>query len=325
MEKLLVICGPTGTGKTDTAIALAKKFNGELVSADSRQVYIEMDIGTGKEIQKPEIRNQRSELRIKKENGKWIVNDIPIHLYDVKKPDERFSLAEYQQLALERIKDIHSRGKLPILVGGTGLYIQAVTEGLKIPKVAPNQELRDKLEDETVENLLVELEKVDPDYFQKVDKNNKRRVVRALEVYHQTGEAFSSLQKKYKVPFETLKIGLTSDREELYKRNDLRVDKWFDIGFVDEVKNLLETYSVELPAMSSLGYRQVAMYIKGSLGSAEAKQRIKFDYHGYIRRQLTWFKRDPSIYWFDISIKNYGDEVAELVSEWLTRSESARI
>ncbi len=149
MEKLLVICGPTGTGKTELALKLAKKFNGELVSADSRQVYVGMDIGTGKEV-------KSSELRVKSEGGKWVVNDIPIYLYDVVKPDRRFSLAEYQQLALEKINDIHSRNKLPILVGGTGLYIQAVTEGLKIPKAPPDQKLRAGLEEQGLDKLLTE-------------------------------------------------------------------------------------------------------------------------------------------------------------------------
>ena len=316
--KIIFIVGPTASGKTDLGLALAKKFNGEIVSADSRQVYIGMDIGTGKEV--------RSEkLKVKSSEGMWTVNDVPVYLYDVRKPDEKFSLAEYQQLALEKIKDIHARDKLPILVGGTGLYIQAVTEGLKIPKVAPDQNLRVKLENQTLESLLVELEKVDPVYFEKVDKNNKRRVVRALEVYQQTGETFSSLQKKYKVPFDILKVGLKADREDLYQRNDKRIEKWFEIGFVEEVKNLLKTYSIDLPAMTSLGYRQIAAYIKGNLGLPEAKQRIKFDFHGYIRAQLTWFKRDSNIYWYDISVENFESEIRELVSQWLTGEESARI
>lgn len=318
MQKLLVICGPTGTGKTDLALTLAKKFDAEIVSADSRQVYLGMDIGTGKE-------TQNSNVQIQKLKDRWVVDGIPIHLYDIRKPDEKFSLAEYQQLALEKISDIHSRGKLPILVGGTGLYIQAVTEGLKIPKAPPDQILREKLENRTLDSLLEELEKVDPDYFEKVDKNNKRRVVRALEVYQQTGEAFSTLQKKYKVPFDILKVGLTANREELYRRNDKRVEGWFDFGFVDEVKKLLKSYSTDLPAMTSLGYRQVAAYIIGNLGMDEAKQRTKFDLHGYIRRQLTWFKRDSSIYWYDISVENFGHEVSQLVSEWLINPESGKI
>lgn len=310
MEKLLVICGPTGTGKTDIAITLAKKFTGEIVSADSRQVYIGMDIGTGKE-------TVDSKTKIQRQESSWLVNNIPIHLYDIIKPEQRFSLAQYQQLALEKIKQIQSSGKLPILVGGTGLYIQAVTEGLKIPKVPPDQKLREKLEHRELEDLLAELEKVDKVSFEKIDKNNKRRVVRALEVYIQTGETISSLQKKYKVDFDILKIGMTSEREVLYSKNDERVENWFRNGFIDEVKKLLKDYSIELPSMSSLGYRQVANYIKGNLGLEEAKQKVKFDVHGYIRRQLTWFKRDRAIYWYGITEEKTLAEIIALVESWL--------
>lgn len=310
MEKLLVICGPTGTGKTDLAIKLAKKFNGEIVSADSRQVYLGMDIATGKEV-------QNSQTKIEKEEGKWIVNDIPIYLYDIITPDKKFSLAEYQQLALEKIKAILAKGKLPILVGGTGLYIQSVTEGLKIPKAPPDHELREKLDSQKLEDLLVELEKIDPASFEGIDKNNKRRVMRALEVFYQTGESFSSLQKKFKVGFEVLKLGLTSDRETLYSKNDQRVENWFVLGFVDEVKNLLKNYSVDLASMSGIGYRQVASYISGNLGLEEVKQRVKFDVHGYIRRQLTWFKRDRTIYWYDVKEEKLLTEITALVESWL--------
>ncbi len=310
MEKLLVICGPTGTGKTDLAISLAEKFNGELVSADSRQVYIGMDIGTGKEVESPET-------KIQKEKEKWMVNSIPIHLYDIIEPDNKFSLAQYQQIALEKIAESHSKEKLPILVGGTGLYIQAVTEGLKIPKAPPDQKLRKKLESRELTDLLEELKKVDPISYEKIDKNNKRRVVRALEVFVQTGEAFSSLQKKYKVNFDILKIGLTSDRETLYSKNDKRVEHWFEIGFIEEVKKLLKNYSIDLPSMSGIGYRQVANYIKENIDLGIVKQKVKFDVHGYIRRQLTWFKRDRSIYWYDITEKKTETEIEALVKDWV--------
>lgn len=312
MQKLLVICGPTGTGKTDLALKLAKKFNGEIVSADSRQVYIGMDIGTGKEI-------ANSELRVKSEKGKWVVNDIPIHLYDVVNPDERFSLAEYQQLALEKIKEIHSRNKLPILVGGTGLYIQAVTEGLNIPKAPPDFKLRERLENERIEVLLSDLEKFDPKTYQKIDKNNKRRIVRALEVYYQLGEPFSKLQEKYKVNFDVLKIGLSAERNTLYQKVDKRIEQWFENGFVEEVKILIRKYSPNLVSMSSVGYRQAAMFIQGKLDLSSAKMRMKFDTHGYIRRQLTWFKRDPSINWYDITMENSSEEVSLLVKSFLEK------
>lgn len=316
MEKLLVICGSTGSGKTDLALQLAKKFDGEIVSADSRQVYTGMDIGTGKELESPRT-------KIKKEKGAWIVNSIPIYLYDIITPDQRFSLAEYQQLALEKIREIQSRKKLPILVGGTGLYIQAVTEGLKIPKAPPDFNLREKLDDQSLDELLLQLKKIDPATFERIDKNNKRRVIRALEVYHQTGETFSSLQQKYSVNFDIFKIGLTTDREELYAKNDKRVENWFNKGFEEEVRQLLKKYDLHLPALTSLGYRQVAMYINKEIELPEAMQRIKFEVHGYIRRQQTWFKRDRTINWFDLTLTNLESEVESFVDDWLkTPSES---
>ena len=200
MKKLLVIVGSTGTGKTDLALELAKKFNGEIVSADSRQIYIGMDIGTGKIPRSAELRiksRSQGDLRpqsgleeLKKEKGRWIVDRVPIHLYDIITPDKTFSVATYQQLAYKKIADIHKRGKLPILVGGTGLYIRAVVGGLKIPKVAPDKKLRAQLESRPLPTLVRELEQVDSQTAEEIDKANQRRVVRALEVYLQTGEPF---------------------------------------------------------------------------------------------------------------------------------------
>ncbi len=313
MEKLLVVVGPTGTGKSSLALKLAKKFNGELVSADSRQVYIGMDIGTGKEIEKT----------VRKEKGKWIVKDIPIHLYDVVSASEKFSLADYQQLTLAAIKEIHSRGKLPILVGGTGLYIQAVTEGLKIPKVAPDEVLRKKLENQGLDTLLIELAKVDPVTYEKIDKNNLRRVIRALEVYYQTGQPISLLQEKFKADFDVLKIGLTGSREDLYAKIDKRVENWFELGFVEEVESLTKQYDKNLPSLTSLGYRQVAMYLDKKITLPEAKQRMKFDHHSYVRRQMTWFNRDKTIYWFDFNEPDLLTGVISEVSTWLKATDLA--
>jgi tRNA dimethylallyltransferase len=300
MQKLLVIVGPTGTGKTALGLTLAKKFNGELVSADSRQIYIGMDIGTGKEIQSPN-------LKVQKGKGKWVINDIPIHLYDIIQPDQKFSVARFQQLALEKIKEIHSRGKLTILVGGTGLYIQAVTEGLKIPKVPPDEKLRKRLEKKSLISLLDDLGKVDPVTLERVDKNNPRRV----------GYPISQLQQKYKVDFDVLKIGLVGERAQLYQEVDARVENWFESGFIDEVKLLAKKYDHTLPALTSLGYRQVLMYLEAKLSLEEAKQRMKFEHHSYIRRQMIWFKRDKSIYWFDFASSELINQAQILVKEWL--------
>lgn len=311
VKKLLVIVGPTATGKTALALELAKKFNGEIISADSRQIYQSMDVGTGKGI-------QSAGFRIKKFKKKWTVNDIPIHLYDVITPDKTFSAAEYQQLAYKVIDQILKRDKLPILVGGTGLYVRAVTEGLKIPKVAPNKKLREHLESRTLTSLLGELQKVDPKTYEKIDKFNTRRIIRALEIYHQAGEPASKLKGKFKVKYDILKVGLTSNRNYLYERADKQADSWFERGFIEEVRNLLKKgYKETFTAMTSLGYRQVAMFLNQKISLEEAKRRVKWEQHSYIRRQSTWFKKETNINWFDIAEVGFKKDIGKLVSKWL--------
>jgi len=341
MKKLLVIVGPTGTGKTALGIDLAKKFNGEIVSADSRQIYIGMDIGTGKRPVSSKIARSysmpselRSEaeysavlrplrglqnLKLEKHKGYWAVAGIPIHLYDLITPDKTFSVAEYQQHSYKVIDEIHKKEKLPILVGGTGLYVQAVVEGLKIPKAPPDKNLRAHLESQPLPTLVSKLDKVDPITASKVDKQNPRRIIRALEVYYQTGEPISKLKDKFKVGFDSLQIGLTAPRETLYHRVDQRIEEWFNEGFVDEVKNLLANgYREDLPAMTSLGYRQVIMYLAGKISLEEAKQRIKWEHHSYIRRQITWFRKMREVTWFNIEEANFRQKINKLVGDWLS-------
>jgi len=315
MKRLLVIVGPTGTGKTNLALDLAKKFNGELISADSRQIYKGMDIGTGKLPGNIESRMKNSDLE--KHDKYWLVKGIPVHLYDVITPDERFSVAEYQQLAYKVIDEIHYKHKLPILVGGTGLYIQSVTEGLKIPNVPPNKRLRKNFEVKPLSSLISELEAVDPRTAEKIDKQNPRRVIRALEVFYQTGESMSKLKSKFKIDFDLLKIGLTSTRERLYKNANARADNWFRGDFVKEVKNLIKSGYKESIGLSTLGYRQVAMYLESKISLEEAKQRTIFEHHGYIRRQSTWFKKTRNTHWFDIQEKNFKFEINKLITPWL--------
>lgn len=311
MEKLLVIVGPTGTGKTDLALALAKKFNGEIVSADSRQIYIGMDIGTGK------IDPSSKMLGVRKEKERWVVDDVPIHLYDIITPEKTFSVATYQQVALRIIGGIQKENELPILVGGTGLYIRAVVEGLKIPKVAPNKKLREQLESKPISSLVRELEKVDPQTAGKIDKANLRRIIRALEVYHQTGESFSKLKGKFKVNFDALKIGLTSDRDFLYHRVDARIDTWIKTGFVEEVKELFDKGYKEASALKTLGYRQIVMYLEGKVSLEEAIQRTKFGHHNYIRQQATWFRKETGISWFNIAALDFRRQIFDKVQSWL--------
>jgi len=312
-NKLLIVLGPTSTSKTDLALKLAKKFNGELVSADSRQIYIGMDIGTGKEI-------ESSKYDVKKNKGSWVVNGIPIHLYDVINPDKTFSVVEYQQEALGKIKEIENKGKLPILVGGTGLYVQAIVEGVNIPKVPPDSKLRAKLESKPLATLVSQLEQVDPKTAIKIDKQNPRRVIRALEVYYSSGQSFSSLEERFKVNFDSVQIGLTAPRDFLYKKVDDQIDDWFRVGFIEEVKKLIsDGYDEKLPALTSLGYRQVAMYLKGNLTIEEAKQRIKWEHHGYIRRQFTWFRKRKNIVWFDISDPDLIRQINAFIKAWLVQ------
>lgn len=303
MDKLLVITGPTAVGKTALAIGLAKKLNGEIVSADSRQVYREMDIGTAK----PTKAQQR------------LVNH---YLIDVVSPDQPFHLAKYQELAYEAIDQIKSSGKKPMLVGGTGLYIQSVVDGLKIPRVTPDQDLRETLEDLTPEDLVKKLQRVDPDSARAIPPTNKRRLIRAIEVSETTGQPFSILGRQFHRRFETLQIGLTAPREELYRRADSRVDAWLKEGWVEEVKNLRQRYSENLPAMTSLGYRQIGMLLDGKITLDEAVKRVKFDIHGYIRRQITWFRRDGRIYWYDTTEPNWQKELESQVFSWYAEGEN---
>ena len=283
MNRLLAVVGPTGVGKSRLSLSLARDFGGEIVSADSRQIYRYMDIGTAKPT--------REELSL-----------IPHHLIDVVNPDEDFSLAQYQKLAYEAIADVQKRGKLPILVGGSGLYVWAVLEGLQIPKVAPDLELRRNLEGRGSSELYAELGKVDPVAAQKIDPRNVRRIIRALEVYKGAEVPVSRLQLKAKPIFNTLILGLTADRAELYRRIDLRVDEMIRLGLPNEVKGLVEKgYSFNLPAMSGIGYKQVGMYLRGELTLAKAIEQIKFETHRLVRHQYSWFRlKDDRIRWFGI-------------------------
>jgi tRNA dimethylallyltransferase len=283
MNRLLAVVGPTGVGKSRLALSLARDFGGEIVSADSRQVYHYMDIGTAKPT--------REELSL-----------IPHHLIDVVNPDEDFSLAQYQKLAYEAIADVQKRGKLPILVGGSGLYVRAVLESWQIPKVAPDLKLRRNLEGRGGEELYRELAKVDPAAAQRIDPRNVRRIIRALEVYKGADVPVSQLRLKTKPLYETLIIGLTTDRAELYRRIDLRVDEMIRLGLLNEVKGLVaKGYSFNLPAMSGIGYKQVGMHLREELTLPAAIEQIKFETHRLVRHQYSWFRlKDDRIRWFDI-------------------------
>jgi tRNA dimethylallyltransferase len=229
------------------------------------------------------------------------------HLIDVIEPDREFSLAEYQKLAYAAIQDIHARGKLPFLVGGSGLYIWAVLEGWVIPEVSPKLEFRREQEERAEKGqaaeLYQELKNIDPVAAGKIDPRNVRRVIRALEVSRFLAQPFSQLQKKRSPPFKSFIIGLTTDRTELYRRADERVDNMIEQGFVDEVRRLLKMgYNLNLPSMSSIGYREIGLYLQGELTLDEAIYKIKVGTHRFIRHQYAWFRlKDERIKWFDIA------------------------
>ena len=284
---LILIVGPTAVGKTELAIQLAERLNGEIVSADSRLFYRGMDIGTAKPTREEQAR-------------------VPHHLIDLADPDEILSLAVFQQKAREVITDIHTRNKIPFLVGGTGQYIRAVTEGWTPPEVEPDERLREELEKMKEEKgiywLHDKLRSLDPDAAQKIDPRNYRRTIRALEVILTTGRRFSVQRGQSESPYELITVGLTRPRSELYERVDQRIDAMFANGFLEEVKGLLAAgYSPSLPTLSAIGYRECIRVINGDLSEEQAKAEIRHATRVFVRRQANWFKEaDPKIKWFRV-------------------------
>jgi tRNA dimethylallyltransferase len=285
---MIAIVGPTAVGKSELALHLAQYFPVEIISADSRQVYRYMDIGTNK----PSSAERAS---------------VPHHVIDVVEPDEDFSLAMYHQLAIEALKAIQQKGKLPLLVGGSGLYVWSLVEGWKIPQVPPDQKRRRRLEaraeQEGSRNLYQELQNIDPVAAAKINPSNTRRIIRALEIYHATGQRPSQLQRKEALGFPILLIGLTRERSELYSRIDRRVDKMIQMGLVEEVEQLLKKgYSLTLPSMSGIGYKQIGQFLRGEMTLPQAIDKIKYETHRLARHQYAWFRLgDSRIHWFDTS------------------------
>ncbi|MFA6097369.1 MAG: tRNA (adenosine(37)-N6)-dimethylallyltransferase MiaA [Candidatus Paceibacterota bacterium] len=313
LKPLIVILGPTASGKSEMALKLAKKYDGEIINADSRQVYKEMVIGTGSpaQIENENIKNKSDNAKVKNRSFQPItLNNIPHHLFHFVSPKKSFSVAEYKRSAIKMIRNIHKKNKLPILVGGTGLYIRAIVDNLNIPKAPPNDKIRIALEKRSTEKLFSMLNKIDPRSASVIGRHNKRKLIRALEVYKITGKPFSSQQIKGDQLFNVLEIGVSINRDKLYKKIDLRVDNMIENGLIDETKHLIKKYSVKLPAMTGIGYKEIGQYLSGELALPEASQRIKFRTHQYARRQMTWFKRDDRIRWIGnfSETKKYIDE-----------------
>ena len=292
--------GPTAVGKTELALRLAEKMQGEIVSVDSRLFYRGMDIGTAKP-------------------SKDEMSRVPHHLIDIVNPDETLSLAVFQQMAQEIIAGVHERGRLPFLVGGTGQYIRAVTQGWSPPEVTPNDRLREILEGMQEERgkewLHAKLNILDPEAAQAIDLRNVRRTIRALEVIFTTGRRFSEQRGSGDSSYHLITIGLTRPREELYQRVDERIDKMFADGLMDEVRGLLKQgYSPTLPSMSAIGYRECVSVAQGSMTVEQAKVEMRRITRVFVRRQSNWFKEsDSSIHWFHPERENLLNEIENLI------------
>jgi len=325
--KALIICGPTATGKTKLALTMAKKFGGEIISADSRQIYRGMDIITGKDL------NQFSNFQIfkfsnNKTIGYYSIKEVPVWLYDIVSPDHRFSVADYINDAREAIHNIRERGKLPIIVGGTGFYIKGLIEGISTMGVEPDWGLREKLSNYPITELSNLLKKIDPGKWGKMnesDRKNPRRLIRAIEIIENSSKirklprnAGSTFGGKIE---NLLMIGLAAPYKFLYRRIDKRVDDRIAAGAEEEIINLLKKgYNWENSVMGvTIGYQEWQPYFEKKESKESVIQRWKFAEHNYARRQMTWFRKvfkDSRSYWFDVTSKNWRKEVENQVTRW---------
>lgn len=297
LPPLVVITGPTATGKSEVGVLVAEKVGGEIISADSMLIYRGMDIGTAKPTP--------DEMR-----------GIPHHMIDIVEPDEDYSVALFQEQARAVIKEIHERNKLPVLVGGTGLYVRAVIDDYDFSGARGDKSLRENLLKEATDNgpesLHQRLSEVDPQAASKLHPRDTRRVIRALEVYHLTGKPISSYQRVDQCTrplYNLFMFGLNMDRDKLYRRIEQRVDRMIAAGLVDEVRGLLlRGFSVELNSMRGLGYKEIAAYLTGMLSLEQAVELLKRNTRRFAKRQLTWFRRDTRIKWYNID--EYGGHEA---------------
>lgn len=303
-KKILVIGGPTAVGKTELSIDLAKRLNGEIISADSMQIYKYMDIGSAK-VSKGEM------------------NGVVHHLIDVVDPSINFSVVDYKEQGEKAIKEIISRGKLPIIVGGTGLYINSLTCNMNFTKAEKDEEYRkelDKLANEHGNNYIHEmLKEIDPISYNEIHANNRKRVIRALEVYKLTGNPFSSYnagEDFYKSEYDVHYYVLTMDREKLYERINLRVDIMMEKGLLEECIKLKEMgYTSSMQSMQGIGYKEILYYLEGNVKLQEAINMIKQGSRNYAKRQLTWFRRDPRVTFLDKDKLSYVEILEKVIGD----------
>lgn len=296
--KVIVIVGPTASGKTSTSIKLAKLINGEIISADSMQVYKEMTIGTAK----PTTQEQEG---------------IPHYLIDVVSPEETFNVTKYKELAEKAIEEVLFKDKTPIIVGGTGLYVSTLINGIEFAEVGEDLEYREEMtkmaEEKGAQYIHDMLRKVDPDAADAIEVNNIRRVIRALEIYKLTGKTKTFLDKESRkeVKYDYKVYGIETPREELYNRINVRVDKMFEAGLLEEVRSVNEKYKISSTAIQGLGYKEVIEYIEGKVSYEEMVEKLKMETRRYAKRQLTWFRREEKIVWYRL------DEIVEKIVEEL--------
>ena len=307
-DNLLIILGPTAIGKSDVAINVAQKMDGEIISADSMLIYNYMDIGTAKV--KPE------EMR-----------GIPHFLIDIVHPDEEFTVADFKQQAEKYIRQINNRDKLPIVVGGTGLYINSLVYELKFTRVKANQDLRNKyneLADKYGNDFIYnELYKIDATSAKKISPNDRKRIIRALEIYYETGKPMSYYNENFRKKsnkYNLVMIGLNTDRKLLYSRIEKRVDKMINDGLIDEVKRLISMgYNKNLPSMKAIGYKEIISYLEGELELNEAINILKRNTRRFAKRQLTWFKMDDRIKWININDFKDVDDIGNYIFNYASK------
>ncbi|WP_201713905.1 tRNA (adenosine(37)-N6)-dimethylallyltransferase MiaA [Rossellomorea arthrocnemi] len=303
-EKVIVLIGPTAVGKTNTSIELAKRFDCEIISGDSMQIYKRMDIGTAK--------ISTSEMK-----------GVPHHLIDIKNPEESFSVAEFQQLVRRKISDIHSRGKVPLIVGGTGLYIQAVLYDYQFTETPGDAHYREELEAEHEKHgsewLHQKLFNVDPASAGNIHPNNTRRVIRALEIFHCTGKTMSEYQngQTHELQYNVALIGLTMDRDKLYERINLRVDLMIQQGLLEEVKALYDDGVRDVQSVQAIGYKELYDYFEGYVSMEQAIESLKQNSRRYAKRQLTWFRNKMNVAWYDMTDGSSYAKNIEGISEFI--------
>lgn len=296
--KVIVICGPTASGKTALSIELAKKINGEIISSDSMQIYKDMDIGTAKPTEQE-------------------MQEIKHYLLDFVEPDQRYSVAQFKKDAEKAIEEILAKNKVPIIVGGTGLYVDSLIYGIEYQEIELDKKYREELEEkaqkEGLETLYEQAKKIDPQAIEKISANDKKRILRILEIYHSTGKTKTQQEiesRKNEVKYDYKVFALNMEREKLYERINKRVDIMIEQGLIQEVENLCSKYTEFPTAMQGLGYKEVVEYLQGKISKQEMIEKIKIETRRYAKRQLTWFRKNKQTIWLEAT---KGKENVEII------------